>query len=276
MSTQKFYDKVVAKNYSSNPFNQCIFEETFTELLSKSLTIHNESLSAPKVLDVGCGDAGFLKLFNQQVPDAVLTGIDISSVMMQKGQEDIGFLSIHMDAVKGLKSLILLGVKFDFIVLSFVSAYLDLNELLPLIKQLLAPKGLVLYQASLKHSFPSITQEVYTQYQRSKNPLRKYITQQFKQGRDSTYLYNSIDDITNLFVNNQMQAVNQYIKTIDLEFKSLKQWLAFIRDGGWATPYMSGVYYPLIYSFLALKVYHYPKHEQAIIGCVIACSENNT
>lgn len=269
MSTQKFYDNIAAKNYNSNPFYKIIYEASFIDLLAKALKIYQGGSQYPKVLDIGCGEAGFLKLFNQQIKDSVLCGIDISSSMMDKGLAEIDFLSIYMDAPKGLKMLIKLGIKFDFIVISFVSAYLDLVQIAPLVKELLAPKGLILYQGSLKTSLPAITHNLYTQYEYSKNPLRRSVAKKFHEELNKTYLFSTVDEISSVFLKEGLVELESYVKKIDLNFSSLRQWIKFIRDGGWGAPHMSGYRYFIAYLALCLKIYSYPKHDQSVIGCVI-------
>ena len=120
------------------------------EQIKKEHLAHNRSNF--KILDLGVGDALFLKKIKALIPEAELTGIDLSAEMLKKAKETLDFHDIHGNSKEAYKLLPLHTQ--DLVIAHFINAYMPMETLLQQAKWMSKANGYFSYITSTYESFP--------------------------------------------------------------------------------------------------------------------------
>jgi len=246
-----------------------VFQVSHTNLLTQAKKHWSGNAFTPRVLDIGCGDARFLQLCRAHFPKASLFGMDISSAMLAQGRQRVDFLPLHLEIKEGLELLVKSEIKFDFIVLSYISAYLDLKDILPKVKSLLTTRGIVLYQSGLANNFPNLLDIVVREYGSSRNPLKNRVFFHAQAARDK--LHNFVDEgsMMKAFETQKMKVLSSGVLRIPLCNYTLNDYITFMLKGSWLSVNI-GARERFILNILArLKVLSYPKQDDFVLGYCI-------
>jgi 2-polyprenyl-3-methyl-5-hydroxy-6-metoxy-1,4-benzoquinol methylase len=228
------YNKIISKQYQSER-NKVIINGVNSRLLKMYSSVALNSNAPSTVLDIGCGSGEMLKKFSEEFPNAELYGIDGSEKMLQLAKAELDFNVIQADFTQGLKQLLKMNKKFDCIIISFVCAYVDVSDLLSLVKQLLAPQGKILFASTaLSTGFPQMWRYFSKDLKQSINPIRRMISRKFMRLFSSVTVPGSPESIQKYFLANNLQClcVAQYRNKLVFESKS--DILKFFFNSGWS------------------------------------------
>lgn len=105
-----------------------------------------------RILDLGVGDGSFLKLMHQNIPQAELTGIDVSKEMLRVAKSQVNFHDIQCSAADADKHLPIHTQ--DLVIAHFISAYVPIQTLFHQAKLMTKAEGLFSFVTSTYESFP--------------------------------------------------------------------------------------------------------------------------
>lgn len=159
----------------------------------KELFLQEHIQSGDSLLDVGCGNASFLQLFAQKLPDIQLTGVDTNLFAIEKGRKKIADESLA-DRINLLVGDITEDLdefpdqSYDWVTSINVMHFLDIGKRLPTIENMIriARKGVLVTQVMIET----------TPLSRAANPLMGLLW----------------NDYTGFFYKNEMENLNKYLQ----------------------------------------------------------------
>lgn len=157
MSLKTIYDKIAHQYATANLFgaitesHACAIKQILASGINKHDNMH--------VLDLGVGDAAFLKKISVFLSQGIYTGVDISKNMLQIAQDNLPQLIAIEQSSDNVHLSIPMHTQ-DLILAHFMNAYIPIDTLFNQVDFLLAPSGYFSYITTTYDSFPIAQQSL--------------------------------------------------------------------------------------------------------------------
>lgn len=228
---QRQYDDLIARNYDLDPQG----------ITSKSLDLVVEGLTridllAPgqpelRVLDLGMGTGMFLeKIMRPELREIAPFGVDLSEGMAEIARSKIPSLQCCVDDAANFDAHFL-DSSFDLICTHFITGFVPIEHLAPLIFNRLEPGGYWSFIGSSKASYPRLRQHANSK-----------LLQLAFGGKDAEPEELLCPDneacLRQHMVETGFEVVSSDTYEPELKFANFDDFMEFAYEGGWLTPFV--------------------------------------
>lgn len=272
-STASKYDSIAAHYNIANRFGT--LEKSHASALAQIQKEHlAEHRTHFKVLDFGVGDGAFLNKIKQLIPQAELTGIDVSKEMLKKAKEKVEFHDIHGDSSKADKYLPLHTQ--DLVIAHFINAYIPMNILLQQAKWMTKANGYFSYITSTYESFP-FSQTKLAEFIAQDTFLSSIIGHYYKKITENTPVASGLEEIMQKMHQFDFQICHHQRININIHFNNIDEAIEFGIKGSWFLNTLSAGPAPLPKQFIIEKfknifnkIFTFPYEDKQIIDVILA------
>ena len=151
MTYEEIFDKY-AQKYQEDYFDVSRYSKLLDLFVSKI------DQDMPRILDIACGPANMSAYVCARIPDAQITGIDISENMISLAQQNLPQADFRCKGFEGLNY----DETYDHIICGFLLPYLNSSEkddLFQTIHKLLNPGGYALISTMVMDDYQAIIRE---------------------------------------------------------------------------------------------------------------------
>lgn len=181
MSTERIHDQVAVGYNSANT----IIHTKNRELSARFIERWKPSPRPLRIIDLGVGDGTFLEMLWKSGVPMELTGVDVSSAMLDIARRRLPITTIQASAAEAASHAP--QGSFDLVIAHHILAYVDPAELLAQARALLAPGGIVsLVTPTLNAGIP-LFRELDERFRRSLDPRRRLAVEVIDRARARTY-----------------------------------------------------------------------------------------
>jgi ubiquinone/menaquinone biosynthesis C-methylase UbiE len=225
-----------------------------------------------KVLDLGVGDAAFLKKLQEVMPSADFTGIDVSSEMLRKAEEALPIKTIEASAAEADRFLP--PHSQDLVLAHFINAYIPIHVLFDEAKTLTRANGHYSMITTTYDSFP-VAQKQLADFIAEDSLLSGVVGHYYKSIVKNTTVAANQDELFLAFKQHQFDIIAHQRLEIPIVLHDVDELALFGLDGTWFLNTLSIRMLPknfLIHRLKRLfaKVFTFPYHDTHIIDVVLA------
>ena len=230
---QRQYDDVIAQHYDADPqgVTAASLSRAIDQLDDEKLLMFRPALPALNVLDLGMGTGMFL---DQLIAKSYRTidpfGVDLSANMAEIAQQKIPHLHSCVDDAANFDDHFP-GQSFDLICTHFITGFVAMEQLAPLIMKRLAPGGYWSFVGSSKVAYPALRQ-------RATNPLIRMMFGGAKLSLDDMLCPTHEGDLRQKFENSGFDIVDTKTFEPSLLFRNMAEFMEYAYTGGWLTPFI--------------------------------------
>ena len=227
---QRQYDEVIAENYDLDP--QQVTGNSLDRALGhlEKIGILNPEQPPLTVLDLGMGTGMFLERLRERSHREIRPfGIDLSSNMLRIARQKLPDLQAEVDDAACFDDHFG-DQRFDLICTHFVTGFVAIEHLAPLVMKRLAPGGYWSFVGASKQAYPKLRRK-------SESPvLRAFLGG----GLDLSKMI-CPDDLTHL---TDVLSAESFETTMaecfepELFFGSFHEFMEYAYTGGWLTPFI--------------------------------------
>jgi len=271
--TENQYNSIASHYLTADRFGSlreshaCALEQ----IKEEQLGLHRQHF---KVLDLGVGDAKFIKKINDIIPHCELTGIDLSKEMLKKGREILEFHDIHGDSREADK-LLPLHMQ-DLVIAHFINAYMPIKTLLKQAKWMSKANGYFSFITSTYESFP-VSQTQLAQFVAEDTFMSSIVGHYYKKIIENTPVASGIDEIVEQMHQCGFEIVNHQRLAIPIHFDSIDDMLDFGIKGTWFLNTLSAGPSTLPKQFIIERlkrffnrIFNFPYQDEHIIDVILA------
>jgi ubiquinone/menaquinone biosynthesis C-methylase UbiE len=272
-STATQYD-TIAKDYGlANRFGTLEKSHAlaFTQIQNAQL---GEQRQQYKILDLGVGDGIFLQKLKALIPQADLTGIDLSAEMLKKAKQGLNFLDIHGDSQEADKYLPL--HMQDLVIAHFINAYMPIKSLFQQAKWMTKANGHFSYITSTYDSFPSSQMQL-AKFVAEDSFLGSIVGHYYKKIVEKTPVASGLDEIMQEMQHFGFTVCDHERIHIPVYFEHIDDMIEFGIKGSWFLNTLSAGPTPLPKQFIIErfkrvfhKIFHFPYHDEQIVDIFLA------
>ena len=227
-----------------------------------------------KILDLGVGDGAFLKSVKRLIPQAELTGIDLSKEMLKKAKTSLDFHDIQGDSQHADKYLPIHTQ--DLVIAHFINAYMPIQTLIHQAKLMSKANGYFSYITSTYESFP-ISQTQLAKFVAQDTFLSSIIGHYYKKIIENTPVASGIEEILQQMQHFGFQIVSHQRLSIPIYFSSIDDAIEFGIKGSWFLNTLTTGPSALPKKFLIErmkrlfnKIFTFPYSDEHIIDVILA------
>ena len=234
LAIQRQYDEVIAPHYDQDP--QGLLGKSLVQAIAQ---LRTQGLLRPgtpiDVLDVGVGTGLFLeKLQAAADGQAKLFGLDLSAQMVAIAQQRVPGLQVAVDDAVNLGAHFP-GRMFDLICTHFITGFVPMAVLAPIIRSRLKPGGCWSLVGGTKAGFPALRAEA------DRDVVRRAVGGKRLQVEDITCNPAGRDDVVSTLTANGFAIAAAETFEPELKFEDVDDFLAFGYRGGWLTPFVEAL-----------------------------------
>lgn len=228
---QRQYDDLIASNYDLDPQG----------ITSKSLdlvvdSLHEIDLLAPgqpelRVLDLGMGTGMFLeKIMQPEFREIAPFGVDLSEGMAEIARSKIPSLQCYVDDAANFDEHFF-DSSFDLICTHFITGFVPIEHLAPLIFNRLEPGGCWSFIGSSKASYPKLRQH-------ANSKLLQLVFGGKDAETDDVLCPENEACLRQQLVETGFEIVSSDTYEPELQFNNFDDFMEFAYEGGWLTPFV--------------------------------------
>ena len=225
-----------------------------------------------KILDLGVGDASFLRKLERVLPLAEFTGIDVSAEMLRHAREILPLVTIEASAAQA--SRYLPPHSQDLILAHFINAYLPIDTLLQEAKLLTRANGHFSMITTTYDSFP-VAQQRLAEFIAQVSILSSIVGHYYKSiVKNSTVAANN-EELMLALKQNQFEVIAHQRLEIPVTLNNINELALFGIEGTWFLNNLSIRMLPKNFLVERLKrlfskIFTFPYHDTHIIDVVLA------
>ena len=272
MISRSAYD-AIGENYSNADMFGSITRShnVAIEQIKKIIVDRGRALN---ILDLGVGDALFVKRLENDCPNANYTGIDISSKMLKIARKSCPFLkTIHCSAIEAYKHLP--ANSQDIVIAHFINAYIGADELFEQARLMMNNQSILSFITSTYDSFPILHKQVSNV--KTKNQfINKLVNKFYNASNEITKTPRNKEDLLKTLDAHQFEIIFHKRIEVPLYFKDDEQLYGFSIDGGWflnvlfVFKFLPRALFKFLYKNYANQIFDYPIQDKHIIDIVLA------
>jgi ubiquinone/menaquinone biosynthesis C-methylase UbiE len=224
-----------------------------------------------RILDLGVGDGSFLQLMKQIVPNAELSGIDVSKEMLRIAKSRVDFHDIHCSAADADKHLPIHSQ--DLVIAHFISAYVPIQTLFHQAKIMSKAEGVFSFITSTYESFPESQTQI-AKFVAQDSLLGNLVGHYYKTILSKTPVASGIEEIQKLCEQFNFKILEHQRIHIPIFFENVEKLAEFGIDGSWflntlpQTPFTKEFIIERIKRFV-VKIFEFPYHDDHIIDVIL-------
>lgn len=252
-STASQYDNI-AQNYnlgdrfgSFNQSHACALEQ----IKDAKLGEHRQHF---KILDLGVGDGVFLSKIKQIIPQAELTGIDLSKEMLKKAKEILDFHDILGNSMEADKLLPL--HQQDLVIAHFINAYMPMQTLLQQAKWMSKANGYFSYITTTYESFPNAQQQL-AKFVAKDSFLSSIVGHYYKKIVQQTPVASGQEEIIQQLHHFNFDIISHQRIHLKIRFENIEEMIEFGNEGSWFLNVLSAAPFNLGKKFLLERIPHF-------------------
>lgn len=225
-----------------------------------------------KILDLGVGNGGFLQKLHAMMPDAKLTGIDVSSEMLQQARAVLPLKTIEGSAAEATKFLP--PHSQDLVLAHFINACIPINSLFNEAKLMTRANGHFSLITTTYDSFPE-AQQLLAEFIAQDSILSGVIGHYYKSLVKNTTVSASQEELMSTFQQHQFEVIAHKRIQIPITLNTIDELALFGIDGTWFLNSLSIRMLPKYFLMQRLKrlfgkIFTFPYHDTHIIDVVLA------
>jgi ubiquinone/menaquinone biosynthesis C-methylase UbiE len=225
-----------------------------------------------KVLDLGVGNGEFLRKLHKEMPQAEFTGIDVSTKMLKQAQSALPLHIIEGSATEACRFLP--PHSQDLVLAHFINAFIPINTVFNVAKQLTRANGYFSMITTTYDSFP-VAQQRLAEFIAKDSILSSVIGHYYKSMVKNTTVSASEEDLMLTFNQHQFEVVAHQRIEIPITLNTIDELALFGIDGTWFLNSLSIRMLPKYFLIQRLKrlfakMFTFPYHDTHIIDVVLA------
>lgn len=261
----------IAENYATaNRFGA--ISESHIVAIEQMKKLHLGVKPDYKVLDLGVGDGDFLKKLHNEMPNALFTGIDISSEMLKRTRESLHIKTIEASATEASKFLP--PHSQDLVLAHFINAYIPIHVLFDEAKLLTRSNGHFSMITTTYDSFP-VAQRHLAEFIAQDSILSSVVGHYYKSIVKNTTVAANQDELMLAFEQHQFKVVEHQRLELPIVLNNVDELALFGIEGTWFLNSLSIRMLPKYFLIQRLKrlfgkIFTFPYHDTHIIDVVLA------
>lgn len=237
--------------------------------------IRNENLGhrkGYKVLDFGVGDGAFLEKLRTFMPEALFTGIDISTEMLERAERTLPLTTIEASAAQA--SHYLPHHSQDLVLAHFINAYVPIHTLFNEADLLTRSNGYFSLITTTYESFP-VAQQNLANFISQGSLVSKVVGHYYKSAVKTTTVASGLDELLAAFEQHQFKVVHHQRLHIPITLNTIDELALFGIEGTWFLNSISIRMLPRNFLVERLKrqlskIFTFPYRDTHIIDVVLA------
>lgn len=228
---QRQYDDIIAEHYDHDP--QLIISQALLQAVShlKQTGEFDSPDSSADVLDVGVGTGLFFEKLKQALTVGVQPfGLDVSEKMVDVAKSRLPDLECVIDDAANL-SRHFAGRQFDVICTHFVTGFVPMEDLAPVIWEKLKPGGYWSFVGGTSNAFPALQKK-------AESPSLRVLFGGKRLDASALLTPSDCDAVLNRFRQHGFEVCNSNMFEPELNFGDFEQFMDFAYRGGWLTPFI--------------------------------------
>lgn len=261
----------VAKNYeTANRFGS--ISESHKHAIEQIRQFHPEIHPHYKVLDLGVGDGTFLKQLHDIMPKAEMTGIDLSSSMLELARQKLPLTTIEASATEADRYFP--PHSQDLVLAHFINAYIPIHALFDQAKTLTRANGYYSMITTTYESFP-VAQQQLAEFIAEDTLTSHVVGHYYKAIVKNSTVAAGLDELMSTFKKHQFDVVAHKRLEIPIILNNIDELANFGVDGTWFLNSLAVRMLPKNFLLQRLKrlfgrIFTFPYHDKHIIDVVLA------
>src|SRR3990167_404249 len=229
MSLKAMYNKIAGSYKTADLFGSiteshaCALKQILASGQAKHKNLH--------ILDLGVGDAAFIKKLAPYFPKGIYTGIDISVNMLATAKENFPQL-ITIEGSSANASNNIPSHTQDLVVAHFLNAYLPMHDLFNEVNLLLAPYGFFSYITTTYDSFP-VAQQSLAKFIDSRSLLAQVVGHYYKSIVKNTMVVANLTSLLKAFNDHNFDIINHQRLELPILLHNINELEHFGVEGTW-------------------------------------------
>ena len=230
---QRQYDNVIAQHYDLDPqdVTNRSLDLALQHLRKLGLLKFNPTLPPIEVLDLGMGTGLFLqKLRAATLGSAECWGVDLSQNMTEIAKAKIQGLEAVVDDAANFDAHFP-GQSFDLICTHFITGFVSIQHLAPLIYKRLKPGGCWSFVGSGKLAYPTLRRK-------ADSPIIRMVFGGAKLSLKDLLCPKHENDLRETLTDAGFEVVTADTFEPELRFRDFNEFMEYAYTGGWLTPFI--------------------------------------
>ncbi|MEZ6131879.1 MAG: class I SAM-dependent methyltransferase [Planctomycetaceae bacterium] len=230
---QRQYDDLIARHYDLDPQNitNRSLDRALEQLRDHGRLKFNPGLPPIEVLDLGMGTGLFLeKLRAATFGSAECWGIDLSQNMADIAQSKIHGLEVQVDDAANFDRHFP-GQSFDLICTHFITGFVPIQHLAPLIHKRLKPGGCWSFVGSSKLAYPTLRRK-------AESPVVRMLSGGGKLSSDNMLCPHNENSLRETLTAAEFEILVTDTFEPELRFRHFDDFMEYAYTGGWLTPFI--------------------------------------
>lgn len=271
MSLKAIYDEIAEQYESADRFGAMSCSHACA-----SKQIHDANIGMLlhyKVLDLGVGDASFIKNLSQEMKQATFTGIDCSSKMLEQAKKAQPQLTLIEGSAANASELLPLHSQ-DLVLAHFVNAYIPMHALFKQAELLTRANGYFSFITTTYDSFP-LAQQYLANFIASRSLWSSIVGHYYKSMVKSTPVAANQQDLLATFGMHQFEVIAHERLTLPIRLNNIDELIHFGIEGTWFLNTLNVSVLPRQFLIQRLrrlfeKIFVFPYEDTHVIDVVLA------
>lgn len=270
MSLKAMYDSIASNYAPANQFGS--ISRSHDIAIEQIKKAHVGEKKHFKILDLGVGDGEFLKKLHSFLPNAELTGIDISSQMLKVAKLSMPMTTIECSAAMANKFLP--AHSQDLILAHFINAYIPIHALFQQAQILSKATGYFSMITTTYDSFP-VAQQYLADFIAQETLMSSVVGHYYKSIVKNTTVAANETELLNTFSAYELNIVDHQRIHIPIEIQNIDELTQFGIDGTWFLNTLTIKMLPKNFLVSRLKkffshIFTFPYRDTHIIDVILA------
>lgn len=270
MTLKGMYNRI-AKNYeTANRFGS--ISQSHKAAIEQIQSFHPDMQPHFKVLDLGVGDGSFLKKLHKILPQAEMTGIDLSQKMLLSARKKLPLATIEASATEA--SHYLPPHSQDLILAHFINAYIPIHTLFNQARTLTKPNGCFSMITTTYESFP-VAQQQLAEFIAQDSLVSSVVGHYYKAIVKNTTVAAGLEKLMDAFHEHEFDVIAHKRLEIPITLNNVEELANFGIEGTWFLNTLSVRMLPKSFLLQRLKrlfgkIFNFPYHDTHVIDVVLA------
>ncbi len=270
MTLKSIYNDLAEQYDLANQFGAITkSHEAAIAQVSKHVPVSRKNL---RVLDLGVGDGGFLKKLHDVLPDATLTGVDVSEEMLKRAEKVLDLKTIETSATEA--GNFLPPHSQDLVLAHFINAYIPMSDLFESARKLTKANGYFSFITTTYDSFP-VAQQYLADFIAEGTLLSSVVGHYYKSVLKNTTVAPGETELLDAFGAHEFEVLEHQRFSIPVVLNNIDELALFGIEGTWFLNSLSIKMLPKSFLLQRLKrlferIFTFPYHDTHVIDVVLA------
>jgi ubiquinone/menaquinone biosynthesis C-methylase UbiE len=270
MTLKAMYNNIASRYDLADQFGS--ITESHQSAIAQIERVIAQQHSDFRVLDLGVGDGAFLKKLHQVIPDAELTGVDVSGEMLKRAQAALDLKTIEASATE-VENFLPLHSQ-DLVLAHFINAYIPMPALFESVRKLTKSNGYFSFITTTYDSFP-VAQRYLADFIAEGTALSSVVGHYYKSILKNTTVAAGEQELLNAFQQYDFEVLEHHRFALPITLNNVDELALFGIEGTWFLNSLSVRMLPKSFLIQRLKrlfdrVFTFPYHDTHVIDVVLA------